>query len=164
MKNELLFRKRRTMLWIDFVINFFSSGRLRLKILNEMELYIYSGFGELPSIDFDCLRTAVSAYRFGPSFQFILICICRVTYTKTDAIYLLQTFIKFNNVPAKMLTNGNPFKSPNGFLPYLRCDDGSLTAGYDEIISHLKSKVCWIRQLIIQMTHIVNFREQIKKN
>lgn len=26
-----------------------------------MELHIYSGFDELPSIDFDCLRTAVSA-------------------------------------------------------------------------------------------------------
>lgn len=52
-----------------------------------------------------------------------------------------QAFVKFNDVPAKVLINGNPAKSPNGFLPYLRCDDSTLIAGYDEIISHFKSMV-----------------------
>lgn len=99
-----------------------------------MELYIYSGFGELPSIDFDCLRTAVSTHThiglIGP-------------YVSPNSNpFTLQTFIKFNNAPVTIHTNGNPFKSPNGFLPYLKCEDGTLIGGYDEIVAHLKSQVC----------------------
>lgn len=48
--------------------------------------------------------------------------------------------MKFKGIPVKVSTNGNPFHSPNGFLPYIKDDDVKV-AGYDEIISYLQSKV-----------------------
>lgn len=51
-----------------------------------------------------------------------------------------QAYVKFKGIPVKISTNGNPFHSPNGFLPYLK-DDNVKVAGYDEIISYFQSKV-----------------------
>lgn len=49
----------------------------------------------------------------------------------------------------KISTNGNPFYSPNGFLPYIK-DDNEKIAGYDEIISYLQSKVSHLIRIGLQ--------------
>ncbi|XP_031635898.1 metaxin-1 homolog isoform X2 [Contarinia nasturtii] len=72
-----------------------------------MELFIYSGIGQLPSIDFDCLR--------------------------------ITAYVKFKEIPVKILTNGNPYHASTGFLPYLK-DHNEIIAGYDEIIEYFRSK------------------------
>lgn len=48
--------------------------------------------------------------------------------------------MKFKGIPVNVSTNGNPFHSPNGFLPYIKDNDVKV-AGYDEIISYFQSKV-----------------------
>lgn len=100
-----------------------------------MELFIYSGVGQLPSIDFDCLRISVFILPIDITINFVnlLRFICSI-YT------LLQAYVRFKGIPVKISTNGNPFHSPNGFLPYLK-DDTETVAGYDEIIAYFQSKV-----------------------
>lgn len=51
-----------------------------------------------------------------------------------------QAYVKFKGIPVKISTNGNPFHSPNGFLPYLK-DNNETIAGYGEIIAYFQSKV-----------------------
>lgn len=101
-----------------------------------MEIFIYSGFSELPSIDFDCLRIIVSEIDCVHSFR------CK-QLIRFELVFS-QTFIKMHQIPVKITTGGNPGMSPNGFLPYLSIDGQQLIAGYEDILEHFKKSVCQI--------------------
>lgn len=97
-----------------------------------MELFVYSGFGQLPSIDFDCLRITVNKnIGFRKLIDFIRYHFAQI---------FLQAYVKFKEIPVKILTNGNPYHSSTGFLPYLK-DHNEIVCGYDEIMEYFRSKV-----------------------
>ncbi|KAG4077219.1 hypothetical protein HA402_005274 [Bradysia odoriphaga] len=72
-----------------------------------MEIFVYKGLYNLPSIDFECLRTI--------------------------------SFIRLINAPVTIQSNGNPYRSPNGSLPYLKCNDEKI-AGFTKIVRYLQDK------------------------
>ncbi|KAJ6646902.1 Metaxin-1 like [Pseudolycoriella hygida] len=72
-----------------------------------MEIFVYKGLYNLPSIDFECLR-AIS-------------------------------FIRLINAPVTIKIDGNPFKSPNGCLPYLK-HNGTKIAGFTKIAAFLQDQ------------------------
>lgn len=57
-----------------------------------------------------------------------------------ELLCFAQAYVKFKGISVKISTNGNPFHSPTGFLPYIK-DDNEKVAGYDEIIAYFHSKV-----------------------
>lgn len=91
-----------------------------------MDLFVYKGEFKLPSIDFDCLRVLVRCND--------------ISFTMSLIFYLnLQTYFKLADLPVHINYSGNPFKSDNGFLPYL-VDQGQKFCGYEKIINHLHKK------------------------
>jgi metaxin len=95
-----------------------------------MELFVYKGEFQLPSIDLDCLRVLVSALSCGVFVNLI--------YEKCDLNF--QMYMKLADIQGiKVRTDCSPFHSDNSFLPYLvDLSDKKKYCGYEKITNFLK--------------------------
>lgn len=67
--------------------------------------------------------------------------------------FFFQSFIRLINAPVTIKFNGNPYRSPNGSLPYLTCNDVKI-AGFSRIVAYLQDMVTKYYGLIFHFSSI----------